>query len=272
MLTVLVLLAGAAFSFGLVRAVASEIPLLDPAAQHSEVDGVVYAADGHSVLAVLRGQESRVLVKNIDDVSPIMRQAIVSVEDRRFYEHNGVDTRGVFTQRYGTDALDAANLIMPLVFFISPTDPRMIGTINRTMAELVSDSLVYRYEMGRGAGDGLTGGEDTGGLLLNAVTGGLGGVVTAGTQLGSKPVDTIYFDSNYKAMQLSRFWSLLQLQATKAFIWKHHISIIPHILLQIKSNNAPINLPLLQTKLQVGKADLHIFKYKNKKLLREVEI
>ena len=47
------------------------------------------------MLAVLRGQESRVLVKNIDDVSPIMRQAIVSVEDRRFYEHNGVDTRGI---------------------------------------------------------------------------------------------------------------------------------------------------------------------------------
>jgi len=93
--TVLVLLAGTAFTFGLVRAVASEIPLLDPAAQHSEVDGVIYASNGRSVLAVLRGQESRVLVKNIDDVSPIMRQAIVSVEDRRFYEHNGVDTRGI---------------------------------------------------------------------------------------------------------------------------------------------------------------------------------
>ncbi len=95
MLTVLVLLAGAAFSFGLVRAVASEIPLLDPAAQHADVDGVVYASNGVSVLAVLRGDESRVLLKTIDDVSPIMRQAIVSVEDRRFYEHNGVDTRGI---------------------------------------------------------------------------------------------------------------------------------------------------------------------------------
>ena len=95
MLTVLVLLAGVAFSFGLVRAVASEIPLLDPAAQHADVDGVVYASNGVSVLAVLRGNESRVLLKTIDDVSPIMRQAIVSVEDRRFYEHNGVDTRGI---------------------------------------------------------------------------------------------------------------------------------------------------------------------------------
>ena len=94
-LTVLVVLAGMAFSFGLVRAVASEIPQLDPAAQRPEVDGVVYASNGVSVLAVLRGDESRVLLKNIRDVSPIMRQAIVSVEDRRFYEHNGVDTRGM---------------------------------------------------------------------------------------------------------------------------------------------------------------------------------
>ncbi len=95
MLTLLVLLAGTAFSFGLVRAVASEIPLLDPAAQRADVDGVVYASNGVSVLTVLRGDESRVLLKTIDDVSPIMRQAIVSVEDRRFYEHNGVDTRGI---------------------------------------------------------------------------------------------------------------------------------------------------------------------------------
>ena len=60
-----------------------------------QVDGVIYASNGRSVLAVLRGEESRVLLKDIDDVSPIMRQAIVSVEDRRFYEHNGVDTRGI---------------------------------------------------------------------------------------------------------------------------------------------------------------------------------
>ena len=86
-------------------------------------------------------------------------------ERDRIYEavmtHGWDAERRTFVQYFGTDALDAANLIMPLVFFISPTDPRMIGTINRTMAELVSDSLVYRYEMGRGAGDGLAGGEGT---------------------------------------------------------------------------------------------------------------
>ena len=94
LLAVLVVASGLAFTFGLVRAVASEIPALDPAAQRSDVDTVVYAANGKSVLAVLRGDESRVLVKT-EDIAPIMRQAIVSVEDQRFFEHNGIDVRGV---------------------------------------------------------------------------------------------------------------------------------------------------------------------------------
>ena len=76
------------------RAVASEIPSLDPAAQHSDINTVVYAANGRTVLAVLRGEESRVLVAT-EDIAPIMRQAIVSVEDQRFFEHDGIDLRGV---------------------------------------------------------------------------------------------------------------------------------------------------------------------------------
>jgi penicillin-binding protein 1A len=82
------------FTFGLIRAVASEIPALDPAAQHPDVDSVIYASNGRTVLAVLRGSESRVLV-GTDDIAPIMRQAIVSVEDQRFFEHNGIDVKGV---------------------------------------------------------------------------------------------------------------------------------------------------------------------------------
>jgi GH15 family glucan-1,4-alpha-glucosidase len=69
--------------------------------------------------------------------------------------------RRTFVQYFGSDALDASNLLMPLVLFISPTDPRMLGTIDRTMEELISDSLVHRYEIGKGAGDGLTGREGT---------------------------------------------------------------------------------------------------------------
>jgi penicillin-binding protein 1A len=94
LLAVLLVLAGLSFTFGLVRAVASEIPALDPAAHRSDVDTVVYASNGRTVLAVLRGDESRVLV-DTEDIAPIMRQAIVSVEDQRFFDHKGIDVRGV---------------------------------------------------------------------------------------------------------------------------------------------------------------------------------
>ena len=45
---------------------------------------------------------------------------------------------------------------MPLVKFVAPTDPRMLGTIEATRKLLVSDSLVYRYDR-HAAPDGLTG-------------------------------------------------------------------------------------------------------------------
>src|SRR5204863_1206830 len=54
----------------------------------------IYANDDHTILATLRGAESRILVKS-DEISPIMQQAIVSIEDKRFYEHHGVDIRGI---------------------------------------------------------------------------------------------------------------------------------------------------------------------------------
>lgn len=66
-----------------------------------------------------------------------------------------------FVQHYETDALDASNLMMPLTFFVSPTDPRMLSTIQATLDSLVSDSLVYRYQLGTGAEDGFKGEEGT---------------------------------------------------------------------------------------------------------------
>ena len=68
-------------------------------------------------------------------------------------------------QHYDSDSLDASTLIMPLVFFMSPTDPRMLSTIdaiNRSPHQggLVSDSLVYRYNATQ-FHDGLTGHEGT---------------------------------------------------------------------------------------------------------------
>ena len=66
-----------------------------------------------------------------------------------------------FVQHYETDALDASNLLMPLTFFISAKDPRMLGTLEATRKSLVSDSLVYRYQLGTGTSDGLSGKEGT---------------------------------------------------------------------------------------------------------------
>jgi GH15 family glucan-1,4-alpha-glucosidase len=55
-----------------------------------------------------------------------------------------------FTRAFGSSELDASCLLMPLVKFISPTDPRMLSTLDAIQRELVSDSLVYRYRTGAG--------------------------------------------------------------------------------------------------------------------------
>jgi len=60
------------------------------------------------------------------------------------------EKRSAFTQFYGSEDLDASLLIMPLVFFMAPNDPRMVKTISAILKNprergLVSDSLVCRY-------------------------------------------------------------------------------------------------------------------------------
>jgi penicillin-binding protein 1A len=84
------------FTFGLITAVASELSTLDPAArQKLEADGYIYAGvPSRRVLAVLRGSESRIIVPS-DKIDDRMKQAIVAVEDKRFYEHRGVDIHGI---------------------------------------------------------------------------------------------------------------------------------------------------------------------------------
>jgi GH15 family glucan-1,4-alpha-glucosidase len=68
--------------------------------------------------------------------------------------------RRAFVQHYGSDVLDASLLLMPLCKFIAPTDPRWLSTLDAITAELVSDSLVYRYDVGASP-DGLGGEEAT---------------------------------------------------------------------------------------------------------------
>ena len=85
------------FCFGLITAVAAEIDAgkLDPQRQlEKQVNGYIYDRDGERVLAVLRGSEARTLI-NYDQIADPMRHAIVAIEDRRFWEHDGIDVRGI---------------------------------------------------------------------------------------------------------------------------------------------------------------------------------
>jgi GH15 family glucan-1,4-alpha-glucosidase len=69
--------------------------------------------------------------------------------------------RKAFVQYKGSDSVDAATLLMPLVKFIGPTDPRWLSTLRVIEEDLVSDSLVFRYKIGDAPMDGLSGTEGT---------------------------------------------------------------------------------------------------------------
>jgi GH15 family glucan-1,4-alpha-glucosidase len=73
--------------------------------------------------------------------------------------HRGWSERaGAFTQAFDSDALDASNLMMPIMGFLPADDPRMLATIHATEERLTDDhGLVFRYR----SPDGLQGGEGT---------------------------------------------------------------------------------------------------------------
>ena len=73
---------------------------------------------------------------------------------------NGVDSRGVFTQHYETDALDASLLLMPLVRFLPPEDERIQKTVLAIANELTENGMVLRYRVDE-TDDGLAGREGT---------------------------------------------------------------------------------------------------------------
>ncbi len=70
------------------------------------------------------------------------RDAIVEDIQTNFWN----ERLGAFVQYQGSETLDAATLLMPLVRFISPTDPRWLSTLAAIERELAVDTLVYRYK------------------------------------------------------------------------------------------------------------------------------
>jgi GH15 family glucan-1,4-alpha-glucosidase len=99
---------------------------------------------------------------------PADRERWLKVRDDIYEEimEKGWNTsREAFVQFFGGDTLDAANLMMPLVFFLSPTDPRMIKTLESVLMSpekggLLANNLVYRYNI-RETRDGIFGEEGT---------------------------------------------------------------------------------------------------------------
>ncbi len=73
---------------------------------------------------------------------------------------NGTDDRGVFCQHYDTTALDASNLLLLLLGFLPPEDPRIRATVLAIADELTEDELVLRYDVEE-TDDGFSGEEGT---------------------------------------------------------------------------------------------------------------
>ena len=92
LLTGIGVLAAVSTVFGMMMAVASDLPevdVLDVATRQSHI----VDRNGKD-LGVLTGNENRLLVRS-NEIAPVMKHAIVAIEDRRFYTNSGVDLRGI---------------------------------------------------------------------------------------------------------------------------------------------------------------------------------
>jgi GH15 family glucan-1,4-alpha-glucosidase len=107
------------------------------------------AADSGAKLAAARNDHER--AREWADGATRIREDILA---------NALDERGVFTQCYGSSALDASVLLIPLLGFLPGSDERVKRTVLAISEELTRDGLVLRYRTDR-TSDGLSGEEGT---------------------------------------------------------------------------------------------------------------
>ena len=107
------------------------------------------AVDRGIKLAAERGHDD--LVKRWQAVADEMQAEICD---------KGVDERGAFVQHYGTKALDASSLLVAIMGFLPPDDPRVRATVLAVADELTDDGLVLRYRTDE-TDDGMEGVEGT---------------------------------------------------------------------------------------------------------------
>jgi penicillin-binding protein 1A len=89
------ILAAVSTVFGMMMAVASDLPKLEPQATRNSV---IYDRNGLRI-GVLNGNEKRIFLRE-DEIAPVMKHAIIAIEDRRFYTNDGVDLRGIARALY----------------------------------------------------------------------------------------------------------------------------------------------------------------------------
>ncbi len=85
-------------------------------------------------------------IERFDRPGPVERWREIRREIHREVCERGFDAElNSFTQSYGSKRLDASLLVIPLVGFLPPDDPRMVGTVTAIERQLVRDGFVYRY-------------------------------------------------------------------------------------------------------------------------------
>jgi penicillin-binding protein 1A len=89
------ILAAVSTVFGMMMAVASDLPKLEPQATRNSV---LFDRDGHRI-GLLTGNEKRLFLRE-DEIAPVMKHAIIAIEDRRYYTNDGVDLRGIARALY----------------------------------------------------------------------------------------------------------------------------------------------------------------------------
>jgi penicillin-binding protein 1A len=94
-LLVLSVLAVISTIFGMMMAVSNELPSLENSAQFKAArNSAVFATDGRQEIAHLTDAQNRILL-NAGEISPNLKNAVVAIEDQRFYQHEGVDFTGI---------------------------------------------------------------------------------------------------------------------------------------------------------------------------------
>jgi penicillin-binding protein 1A len=90
----LAVLAFVSWIFGIMMAVASDLPQLENRAQFEHAQNSVLYDVNHQKIATLTNNQGRILIGSAD-IAPVMKEATVAIEDQRFYEHRGIDYQGI---------------------------------------------------------------------------------------------------------------------------------------------------------------------------------